>query len=55
MTPAGVPALKLKPAERDAEPPRPSGKASAKKAEADESEEAGSAQVVSLDSFRKKT
>jgi hypothetical protein len=56
VTPAGVPALKLKPAERDAEPAaKTSGKASAKKAETDEGEEAGSAQVVSLDAFRKKT
>ena len=53
VTPAGVPALKLKqPAERDAEA---GGKASEKDAESTEGDDNGSAQVVSLDAFRKKT
>jgi hypothetical protein len=57
VTPAGVPALKLKqPAERDADA---SGKAKAKtsetEAETPDVDDNGSAQVVSLDAFRKKT
>jgi len=57
VTPAGVPALKLKqPAERDAEA---NGKAKAKAsepaAETPDADDNGSAQVVSLDAFRKKT
>ena len=64
VTPAGVPALKLKqPADREADaavklaakPGKEAGKDAAKAAEAGEGDDAGSAQVVSLDSFRKKT
>jgi hypothetical protein len=57
VTPAGVPALKLKqPAERDADT---GGKAKAKapetEAETPATDDNSSAQVVSLDAFRKKT
>jgi hypothetical protein len=56
VTLAGVPALKGKTPEREAEPAaKPGGKAAARKAEADDADDGASAQVVSLDSFRKKT
>jgi hypothetical protein len=55
-TPAGVPALKGKTPEREGEAGgKATGKAAAKTAEPAEGDDSGSAQVVSLDSFRKKT
>jgi hypothetical protein len=53
-TPAAVPALKLKPADGKA-PAKADGKGPAKDEDDAEGEDGGSAQVVSLDSFRKKT
>lgn len=56
VTPAGVPALKLKPQENEAEPAaKAAGKNAPKTGETGEAEDGGSAQVVSLDAFRKKT
>jgi hypothetical protein len=56
VTPAGAPALKGKTPEREADAARPGGKAAAaKKTEAEAADDGAGAQVVSLDSFRKKT
>jgi hypothetical protein len=55
VTPPGVPALKGKASDRDAEPAAKSSGKGAKAAEPSEGEDSGTAQVVSLDSFRKKT
>jgi hypothetical protein len=52
VTPAGVPAIKQK---SDAPAPKPEAASAAKPAEAEAGDDNGSAQVVSLDAFRKKT
>jgi hypothetical protein len=56
-SPAAVPAIAAKGADRSAEAGKgePGSKKDARKGEAEPAEDAGSAQVVSLDSFRKKT
>lgn len=56
VTPAGVPAVKGKTPEREADGAKPGGKAAAaKKTETEAADDGAGAQVVSLDSFRKKT